>query len=107
MACSDEGRAARPSTTMTSTTTSPPRRRRERHQCQASQEEAAAVVAIDPNVDPTGYGLGRHGWISASIPTTASAGRRNEIEKSIRTSYTLVPHKELARAVLEEDEQPE
>jgi predicted DNA-binding protein (MmcQ/YjbR family) len=71
------------------------------------KEEAAAVVATNPNADPTGYGLGRHGWISVSIPTNTSARRWSEIEEWIRTSYTLVAPKELARAVLEEDEQPE
>jgi predicted DNA-binding protein (MmcQ/YjbR family) len=69
------------------------------------KEEAAAVVATDPNAAPTGYGLGRHGWISVSIPTTASTTRWGEIEEWIRTSYTLVAPKKLARVVLEEDEQ--
>jgi predicted DNA-binding protein (MmcQ/YjbR family) len=71
------------------------------------KEEAAAVVATDPKADPTSYGLGRHGWISVSIPTTASAKRWREIEEWIRTSYTLVAPKKLARAVLEEDQQPQ
>jgi predicted DNA-binding protein (MmcQ/YjbR family) len=71
------------------------------------KEEAAAVVATDPNADPTGYGLGRHGWISVRIPTTTSATRWREIEEWIRTSYTLVAPKKLARAVLAEDEQSE
>jgi len=71
------------------------------------KEEAAAVVATDPKADPTSYGLGRHGWISVSIPTTASAKRWREIEEGIRTSYTLVAPKKLARAVLEEDQQPQ
>jgi predicted DNA-binding protein (MmcQ/YjbR family) len=71
------------------------------------KEEAAAVVATDPNAEPTGYGLGRHGWISVSIPTTTSATRWSEIEEWIRTSYTLVAPKKLARVVLEEDERPE
>jgi predicted DNA-binding protein (MmcQ/YjbR family) len=70
-----------------------------------SKEEAAAVVATDPNADPTGYGLGRHGWISVSIAPTASATRWREIGEWIRTSYTLVAPKKLARAVLEEDKQ--
>jgi predicted DNA-binding protein (MmcQ/YjbR family) len=70
------------------------------------KEEAAAVVATDPNAAPTGYGLGRHGWVSLSIPTTASTARWREIEEWIRTSYTLVAPKKLARVVLEEDEQP-
>ena len=69
------------------------------------KEEAAAVVATDPNAEPTGYGLGRHGWVSVSIPTTTSAKRWTEIEEWIRTSYTLVAPKKLARAVLEQDEQ--
>jgi predicted DNA-binding protein (MmcQ/YjbR family) len=70
-------------------------------------EEAAAVVATDPDAEPTGYGLGRHGWISVNIPTNTSATRWSEIEEWIRTSYTLVAPKKLARAVLEEDERPE
>ena len=71
------------------------------------KDEAAAVVATDPTADPTGYGLGRHGWISVSIPTTTSAKRWREIEEWIRTSYTLVAPNKLARAVLEEDQQPQ
>jgi predicted DNA-binding protein (MmcQ/YjbR family) len=50
--------------------------------------------------------LGRHGWISVSIPTSTSAKRWSEIEEWIRTSYTLVAPKKLARAVLEQDAQP-
>ena len=71
------------------------------------KEEAAAVVATDPKADPTGYGLGRHGWISVSIPTTTSAKRWREIEEWIRTSYTLVAPNKLARLVLEQDQQPQ
>jgi predicted DNA-binding protein (MmcQ/YjbR family) len=71
------------------------------------KDEAAAVVATDPKADPTGYGLGRHGWISLSIPPTTSAKRWREIEEWIRTSYTLVAPNKLARAVLEEDQQPD
>jgi predicted DNA-binding protein (MmcQ/YjbR family) len=67
------------------------------------QEEAAAVLAIDPNVEPTGYGLGRHGWISVRIPRRATQERWREIEEWIRTSYTLVAPKKLARLVLERD----
>ncbi len=68
------------------------------------KEEAAAVVATDPNAAPTGYGLGRHGWISVTIPATTSGTRWSEIEEWIRTSYTLIAPKTLARAVLEEDD---
>jgi predicted DNA-binding protein (MmcQ/YjbR family) len=71
-----------------------------------TKEEAAAVVATDRDAEPTGYGLGRHGWVSVSIPNTTSAERWREIEEWIRTSYTLVAPKKLARAVLERDARP-
>jgi predicted DNA-binding protein (MmcQ/YjbR family) len=70
------------------------------------KEEAAAVVATDADAEPTGYGLGRHGWISVSIPARTSATRWREIEEWIRTSYTLIAPQKLARRVLEEDERP-
>ena len=66
-------------------------------------EEAAAVVGSDPLVEPTGYGLGRHGWISVRIPGRTSRSRWQEIEEWIRTSYTLVAPKRLAQHVLTED----
>ena len=69
-----------------------------------TKEEAAAVVATDPAVEPCGYGLGRHGWISFSVGPRASAARWREIEEWIRTSYTLVAPKTLAKRVLAEDE---
>jgi predicted DNA-binding protein (MmcQ/YjbR family) len=62
-----------------------------------TKDEAAAVIATDPAVDPCGYGLGRHGWISFSVGPRASAARWREIEEWIRTSYTLVAPKRLAR----------
>ena len=71
-------------------------------------EEAAAVVASDTHAEPTGYGLGRHGWISVTIAGRANAARWREIEEWVRTSYTLVAPKRLAHRVLEEDAiQPE
>lgn len=70
------------------------------------KEEAAAVAATDPNAEPTGYGLGRHGWISVTILGATDAKRWREIEEWVRTSYTLVAPRKVARAVLEEDEQP-
>jgi hypothetical protein len=63
------------------------------------REEAAAVVAGDPLVEPTGYGLGRHGWVSIKITGRTTRGRWQEIEEWIRTSYTLVAPKRLARLV--------
>ena len=66
-------------------------------------EEAAAVVASDRLVEPTGYGLGRHGWVSVRIPGRTSQSRWQEIEEWIRTSYILVAPKRLARLILTED----
>jgi predicted DNA-binding protein (MmcQ/YjbR family) len=61
------------------------------------QEEAAAVVATDGNAEPTGYGLGRHGWISISIGKNAGADRWREIEEWVLTSYSLVAPKKLVK----------
>lgn len=68
--------------------------------------EAAAVVAGDDLVEPTGYGLGRHGWVSVKIPNRTGARRWREIEEWIRTSYTLVAPRRMARVVLEQDSLP-
>ena len=67
------------------------------------KEEAAAVVATDPAVNPTGYGLGRHGWIAFSLEEGAGDERWAQVEEWVRTSYTLVAPKRLARHVLDED----
>ena len=67
------------------------------------KEEATAVVASDPAVTPTGYGLGRHGWVSVALPARIGAARWRELEELVRTSYTLVAPKALARQVLAED----
>jgi predicted DNA-binding protein (MmcQ/YjbR family) len=66
-------------------------------------DEAAAVVASDRLVEPTGYGLGRHGWVSVTLAGRTSQKRWQEIEEWIRTSYTLVAPKRLGRLVLDED----
>ncbi len=66
------------------------------------KEEAAAVVATDALAEPTGYGLGRHGWVSVRI----GGGRRDrweQVEEWVRTSYVLVAPKSLATIVLTED----
>ncbi len=68
------------------------------------REEAAAVVATDPDVKPTGYGLGRHGWISFDLAPDPDDDRWRQVEEWVRTSFTLVAPKRLARQVLEEDE---
>jgi len=67
------------------------------------KDEAAAVVATDPGAEPTGYGLGRHGWVSIRIGSKPNAARWREIEEWVRTSYTLVAPKRLAKLVLDED----
>jgi predicted DNA-binding protein (MmcQ/YjbR family) len=66
-------------------------------------DEAAAVVATDPGAAPTGYGLGRHGWVSVQVPVDADDDRWQQVEEWVRTSYTMVAPKRLARVVLEED----
>jgi predicted DNA-binding protein (MmcQ/YjbR family) len=68
-----------------------------------SQDEAEAVVATDVDAEPTGYGLGRHGWVSLQIAKDADAARWTQIEEWVRTSYTLVAPKSLAKIVLTED----
>lgn len=67
------------------------------------KEEAAAVVATDPLATPTGYGLGRHGWVSVDIGDGADDARWQQVEEWVRTSYTLVAPKSLAKVVLVED----
>jgi predicted DNA-binding protein (MmcQ/YjbR family) len=67
------------------------------------KEEAEAVVATDELASPTGYGLGRHGWVSVVVGEAADEERWQQIEEWVRTSYTLVAPKALARQVLAED----
>jgi predicted DNA-binding protein (MmcQ/YjbR family) len=69
-----------------------------------SHDEAAAVVATDDAVEPSGYGLGRHGWIAVTLPARPTKARRTLVEEWIRTSYTLVAPKRLARQVLDADD---
>jgi predicted DNA-binding protein (MmcQ/YjbR family) len=69
-----------------------------------SKDEAAAVTASDPAVVPTGYGLGRHGWVTVTVAPRCGRLRWLEIDEWVRTSYTLVAPKRLARQVLEHDQ---
>ena len=66
------------------------------------KEEAEAVVATDKTAEPTGYGLGRHGWVSVTIGRDTKA-RWQQVEEWVRTSYTMVAPKRLAQVVLDED----
>ncbi|WP_181764812.1 MmcQ/YjbR family DNA-binding protein [Streptomyces albidus (ex Kaewkla and Franco 2022)] len=70
-----------------------------------SREEAAAVAATDPGVEPAGYGLGRHGWIALTLTPgeDQDEDRWQQITEWVRTSYTLVAPRRLARIVEEED----
>jgi predicted DNA-binding protein (MmcQ/YjbR family) len=68
-----------------------------------SHDEAAAVVATDPTTKPEGYGLGRHGWIAIAVGSDADKDRWLQITEWVRTSYTLVAPRRLARVVLDED----
>jgi predicted DNA-binding protein (MmcQ/YjbR family) len=61
------------------------------------------VVAIDPAVQPSGYGLGRHGWIAFSVDEGAADDRWRQIEEWVRTSYTLVAPRRLAKLVMDGD----
>ncbi len=67
------------------------------------KDEAAALCTSDPAAEPTGYGLGRHGWVSITIGSKPSAERWREVEELVRTSYTMVAPKKLGALVLAED----
>lgn len=66
-------------------------------------EEAEAVAVTEPGAKPSGYGLGRHGWVTVPVGDEPDDARWGQIEEWVRTSYTLVAPKRLARAVLAED----
>ena len=54
-------------------------------------DEAAAVVAADTAVEPAGYGLGRHGWVSVTVPQRLPArpgGRRSASGCAPRTRWS-------------------
>lgn len=65
-----------------------------------SKEEAAAAVATEDWVTPTGYGLGRHGWVSLTVDDPAAGDRWEQVEEWVLTSYSLVAPKTLARKVI-------
>jgi predicted DNA-binding protein (MmcQ/YjbR family) len=67
------------------------------------KDEAAAVIATDHDAEPCGYGLGRHGWVTVGAAAGADDDRWQQVEEWVRTSYTLVAPKRLARIVLAED----
>ncbi|HEX6420662.1 MAG TPA: MmcQ/YjbR family DNA-binding protein [Acidimicrobiales bacterium] len=66
-------------------------------------DEARAVAATEPGAKPSGYGLGRHGWVTIPVGDEPGDDRWRQVEEWVRTSYTLVAPKTLARVVLAED----
>ena len=68
------------------------------------KDEAEAVVATEPLASPTGYGLGRYGWVSIGIGDDPDEARWQQVEEWVRTSYSLVAPRKLARTVLVEDD---
>ncbi len=70
-----------------------------------SKEEAEAVVSTVDGAYPTGYGLGRHGWISVDLPKRLPKARWEEVEEWILTSYSLVAPKTLGRQILDHAEE--
>jgi predicted DNA-binding protein (MmcQ/YjbR family) len=67
------------------------------------KEEAAAVVASVPGAEPTGYGLGRHGWVKVPVTPDSHTDGWDQVTEWVRTSYTLVAPKRLAQQVLDAD----
>jgi predicted DNA-binding protein (MmcQ/YjbR family) len=64
-----------------------------------SLDEAAAAVATETWVEPAGYGLGRHGWVSARLDDPVRDDRWQQVVEWVHTSYCLVAPKALARSV--------
>jgi predicted DNA-binding protein (MmcQ/YjbR family) len=58
---------------------------------------------MDLHATPTGYGLGRHGWVTITLTGRLGAPRWQEVEEWVETSYTLVAPRRLARQVLDRD----
>ncbi|HEX3425218.1 MAG TPA: MmcQ/YjbR family DNA-binding protein [Acidimicrobiales bacterium] len=65
-----------------------------------SHEEAAAVVATESWVRAASYGLGRHGWVLATVEDPAGEDRWQQVEEWVKTSYSLVAPKALAHLVV-------
>lgn len=62
-----------------------------------SREEAAAVVATREGAQAAGYGLGRHGWVTVTVPAAPADDEWAEIAEWVETSYRLVAPTRLAR----------
>ena len=71
-----------------------------------TKDEAAAVVATVDGAEPAGYGLGRHGWVNLELGAAVADHMWEQLREWVRTSYTLVAPKKLARQVEAEDSEP-
>jgi predicted DNA-binding protein (MmcQ/YjbR family) len=69
-----------------------------------AKDEAEAVVATDPAASPSGYGLGRHGWISLELGEDDGDERWRQVEEWVHTSYRLVAPKRLVKLLDEPSE---
>ncbi|HJQ21055.1 MAG TPA: MmcQ/YjbR family DNA-binding protein [Gemmatimonadaceae bacterium] len=63
-------------------------------------ESRQSALALD-FTEPTHYGLGKHGWVTARV-TKASRADAEGFEEWIAESYRLVAPQKLARAVVAE-----
>lgn len=59
---------------------------------------SAAEVLERPYANPTGYGLGRHGWVSVRLPPDAEVPFL-EIQAWIEESYRAVAPKTLSKKI--------
>ena len=54
-----------------------------------------------PFAEATGYGLGRHGWVTVTLPKRVSKALRAECEMWIRESYRSVSPAALRKLVID------
>src|SRR3954469_17661265 len=55
-----------------------------------AKEEGAAGVACDADVEPAGYGLGRHGWVRVRLEHPCPDDRWAQVAEWVEESYTRV-----------------
>ena len=59
--------------------------------------ESGEAALLSQACAPTGYGLGRSGWVALELPDPVPAAEWEEIAELIETSYRLVAPKTLVR----------
>jgi len=64
------------------------------------KEEAEALCAADPRCTPSGYGLGRHGWVSVDLSGLDPAHDAGwaEIDELVETSWRQNAPKTLVKS---------